>query len=500
MPKLFDAITENAVRLVLTSLGKVGLGLLFTLLVTGCASYYQRTVEIDRAFQNGQYGKALAKLKHSPISKRKRNALLMHLNTGMILQAAGRYEESNSAFEKAYIYVEDSEKRNASEILTYVANPMLSDYAGEQHEIILLHYFKALNFLNLGKLEEALVEVRRMDNKMKRLSTLYKNENRYKEDAFIHLMMGLIYEASNDYNNAFIAYRNALNIYQGSYSSMFGVGPPNQLKFDLIKTARLSGFDEDAKNYERQFGLSYQAPVPNSGTVIFLWHNGMAPVKAEKALTLVNGNNGSGVVSFNDDTEGFTFSVPMPSTSDEAAGLTDLRSIRIAVPYYVQRQPVLRDGSIAFGGFNKQLELVENINAIAPKVLRDRLGKELSKTVARVALKKASEYALRKAAEAQSKKDTKSGDNNAAALQGAALALMAFNTISEKADTRNWQLIPGQISYTRVSIKPGSYPFEFFGKGNGQSVSTKDSISIAAGETKFYTIRTTGVISPIIGR
>ncbi len=37
---------------------------------------------------------------------------------------------------------------------------------------------------------------------------------RYQHDAFANNLIGLIYDASGDYNNAFIAYRNAYDIYE----------------------------------------------------------------------------------------------------------------------------------------------------------------------------------------------------------------------------------------------------------------------------------------------
>lgn len=40
----------------------------------------------------------------------------------------------------------------------------------EDHEIILLHYFKVINYLQLGSYEEALVECRRINDKINLLN------------------------------------------------------------------------------------------------------------------------------------------------------------------------------------------------------------------------------------------------------------------------------------------------------------------------------------------
>ena len=54
--------------------------------------------------------------------------------------------------------------------------------------------------------------------------------------------MGLIFDANRDYNNAFIAYRNAVDIYQEDYLPLFGLDAPKQLQQDLLRTAYLRCF------------------------------------------------------------------------------------------------------------------------------------------------------------------------------------------------------------------------------------------------------------------
>ncbi len=84
-----------------------------------------------------------------------------------------------------------------------------------------LNYYKALNYINLGRYDEALVECRRINIKLNQLNDKYKDKkNKYSGDAFAHLLMGIIYDASKDYNNAFIAYRNALEVYETPTSNI----------------------------------------------------------------------------------------------------------------------------------------------------------------------------------------------------------------------------------------------------------------------------------------
>jgi hypothetical protein len=71
------------------------------------------------------------------------------------------------------------------------------------------------------------------------------DKNRYGRDAFANVMVGLLYAAGGDCNNAFIAYRNAMEIYETDYAANFNIQPPAQLKADILRTAYVTGFNEE---------------------------------------------------------------------------------------------------------------------------------------------------------------------------------------------------------------------------------------------------------------
>ena len=74
-------------------------------------------------------------------------------------------------------------------------------YKPEDFEVILVNFYKAMNYLQMDQMEEALVEVRKINIKLNELNDKYPDyKNRYQRDAFAHLLMGLIYEASGNYN------------------------------------------------------------------------------------------------------------------------------------------------------------------------------------------------------------------------------------------------------------------------------------------------------------
>ena len=82
----------------------------------------------------------------------------------------------------------------------------------------------------MGQNEEALVEVKRMNLRLNQLNDRYKSKNKFQKDAFIHLLMGIVYDVNKEYNNAFIAYRNAYEIYESDYKEHFGFKKGKHIK------------------------------------------------------------------------------------------------------------------------------------------------------------------------------------------------------------------------------------------------------------------------------
>ena len=92
----------------------------------------------------------------------------------------------------------------------------------------------ALNYTAAGHHEDALVEARKVDSKLNVINSRYADDkkNVYKEDAFIRFLMGVLYEAEGEVNDAFISYRKAEEIYRNDYAANYGVSAPSLLIVD----------------------------------------------------------------------------------------------------------------------------------------------------------------------------------------------------------------------------------------------------------------------------
>lgn len=436
-----------------------GILVLVTVLMISCRSYNDLVMDFHKDLGTPDYSGAMKELDKSRFLKKKRNEILLYLEKGRVFHLQQQYDSSNYYLNKADLLME--EKNTAANVSTAVlVNEAMTRYGGEDFEKVLVNYYKALNYLFLNQNDEALVEAKRINLRLNALGDKQVMQGRrYTSDAFAHTLQGLIYERMNDYNNAFIAYRNAYELYEKNNQQYMGAPLPQQLKVDLINAAHKTGFYTERDYYCDKFNLPFSTIKDTAKQqLVFLWENGLAPVKEQQDITLFLVKGAGGDLMFSDKTG--TINIPFPLPDDKKnASLSDLNIIRVAFPRYVDVPAFYANLKIVYGQKTYTTELAENINFIAKENLRERFLKEMTLTVSRIALKKLAEAQLKKENEV------------AGALVGIAGAL------AEKADTRNWQSLPAQISYIKIPLSNTSGAMEVQLSGaNGNTV--KDTLTI----------------------
>ncbi len=439
------------------------------LCLTACSTYYQDNLKLQRYLEQGDLQTARQFLEESDDARSKKNRLLYLFNQGSVAALGGDYQRSNLFFEEAHTLTETYRTSLGQDVLSYLVNPKVLPYRAEDFEAVMVHYYMALNYLQLGSFENAIVECRRINIKLNELNDLYEYDNRYSRDAFALTLMGLIYDASGDDNNAFIAYRNAVEVYESDYQENYGLGPPRQLQYDLIRSAYRTGFHEEVRKYEQQFGLKYVPERKAGGKLIFFWNNGFGPVKSEFAVNFTKIDGAGGLVTFESDYQGVSFPFHVKRNSDDKNALEKLSVFRVAFPRYRERQRLYEHAELRVNDAIVPLELAQDINAIAFKALEDRMLREFGTALLRVAIKKAAEYGIREENE----------------TVGAIVGLVS--AISEQADTRNWQILPHSISYARVALPAGTHSVSFTAvSGSGPVQNEEFTFSIREGGTIFH--------------
>ena len=446
----------------------------FLLLLSGCATYYMQNEAFNSYFLQGDIASAEKVLDKDKKSNRNKNKALFLLNKGTLSWMQQDYVSATNYFNEADLFIEDQRKSIGSEALAMLTNPMTRPYVPEDFENVMLNFYKALSYLEMGKTQEALVECRRVNEKLYALNDKYpKNyQNRYSDDAFAHTLMGLIYDSSGDSNNAFIAYRNALKIYEDNYLKNFNTPAPRQLKEDLLRTAYQTGLNEDYEFFKNKFGFDFKRTDKNEGDVIIIWLTGLGPVKAEWSINFsaVNGNDGFLTMVNNDENVTLPFFVGNMDRRTQNS-FSNLDFVRVAFPKYQERIPYYTNADIIINdSISYPLDKGEDINTIAFKTLKDRMVREMANSLLRLATKQAIESY------------TRSKDENLGAL------ISIFNAVTEKADTRNWQTLPSSIHYTRIRLKEGKHTVTLrVNSPTGESKDQQLDLEVNAGRTKYFT-------------
>jgi len=139
--------------------------LITLLLLTGCASYEKQTQSFRGAWNSGNTIEAskVANIKvYDNIDSK--DSVVWLLEQGAALRANDQLEESNYAFdraEKRIKYYESQAKLSLSKETTgLVTNLAAIPYEGTGYDRVMLNTYQALNYLQLGQTDAALVELR----------------------------------------------------------------------------------------------------------------------------------------------------------------------------------------------------------------------------------------------------------------------------------------------------------------------------------------------------
>lgn len=242
---------------------------LCSLVFVGCATYQSRVSESRRLMENGTPDLAVEKLEKIA-SESSGDQLIYLLDYAVALQMSGQIEKSNHAFIQADKLSESLDYVSVSNMAgSLLFNEEMKQYKGDSFEKIFINAYLAMNFLQVNKLDDALVEARRINEKFK----LYRQDEKkdFEMNSLGKYLSAMAWEAAGQYDDAFIAYQEASKI------------DPNIvfIQQDLIRTAKLSRRQQAYQNLKSQ---NESAENPNwynkqYGEVIFIHQQGWGPRK-----------------------------------------------------------------------------------------------------------------------------------------------------------------------------------------------------------------------------
>lgn len=179
-------------------------------LLSACATYPSRVSQARTDLLSGNCEAALIPLEK--LSAEDSGDRLLHLmEYGSALQICGDFASSNRAFLAADKLSEQIDYHSASRVVgATLLNEEMIQYKGDIFERLFINASAALNFIEMGKMDDAMVEVRRINEKYMKFSAEEKNS--YELNSFSQYLAGLIYEVQGQHDDACIAYRSSYEL------------------------------------------------------------------------------------------------------------------------------------------------------------------------------------------------------------------------------------------------------------------------------------------------
>jgi hypothetical protein len=396
--------------------------LAMVLVLPGCATYSAGFVQVENAAAKRDLDGAVKSLDELKLTGA--DEALLYLNKGTLLRLQGKYADSNMQFESAKSLME---KLSAISIKEQAASVTINDtfkaYEGLPSEQLMVYSFEALNYLQMGAVDDAAVEARQFDVKQGLIAKRNKGA-KYLSGAFVRYLNGMVYEAAGEADSALIEMQKAADAYKEQNP---GSPAPKKLTADLARLA-------DGK----------AAP----SEVVFVLHNGLGPS--------LNENN-----------------IRVPNPGYDPRNPKSFAMLSLAVPKFVRRPLPVDHVVLSSDSVSVTSEIVEDVNGIAEKSFNDRLPTIIARGVARLAVKKA----------AEAETNTRNQGNPMVSI-----FTSVVSNASERADTRTWSLLPGNIQMARLVLPSGKHDVTAtYYAANGNVIGAREfkNIEVKPGQKSF---------------
>ncbi|MDM5058234.1 COG3014 family protein [Aeromonas rivipollensis] len=454
--------------------------LLAGLLLGGCASRWQdlfvsysdQMVPLRNQLLLGHAAEALPKVRESTPGDD--TYVLDQLEKGRIAWLAGQDGVSKQGFAAAdsrLAWEESQAKYRLSQGLAQAGSLLTNDqtmaYRTPDYERTMLHHYLALNYLQRGDAEGALVEVRRANQVQERALKARADEVRKAKEkseeseadgemrqlmsrgapeldrligqvkngfqnAYTFYFSGVLYEAAGDLNDAWVDYQRG-----------YQIAPDNQsLQDALLRLARLRGSSDELKETEKKVGRKAPPLAKDQGQLVVLFEDGLIPARREIFL-------------------------PLPISTSSG----DFRTFTVAVPYYDNRASDTGPLTVSVGRQAGRTSSLVRLESLAAKDLQERLPGMLTRQALRLVAKEQ----LRRSA-------AKEGGDVGNILVG------IFNTLSERADTRSWLTLPAEASSWQGMVPAGEVQLQL---GAGSAMRTLP-LTVHAGRTTLVWVQRLG--------
>ncbi|MFH1688619.1 MAG: hypothetical protein ABIE42_00095 [Candidatus Eisenbacteria bacterium] len=493
----------------------VTIALVSTCTLAGCAPHVGALCEPLELIYRRDPSAAVTAIDETKLAGSDRDRFLYHAQRGHLLHLARDFKASNREFEAAVAASNELEPASVTGTLTdYTLNEAVKAYAGEDYERAYLHYYMALNYLEMDDLQGALVECRRLDEVFRELDARYEDDGRYQEDGFIRYLSGLIYEAMGHRDDARVDFRLAVDAYEGKRGSEAGVPIPPGLERSLdrledpwwpadrsvIPDLAEESDGAEAESESAAVARPVAVPIPArtwsrepQAEIVVVIDSGWAPYKVEKSVQVP---------------------IHRALVPEELRGRTNLAAlVKVAYPEFVSPGGAgvpFRAGVVDSSGncaFGRAAEKVQDLDGLARMVLERRkpalvLRSTLRATAKQIALARAKHEREEERDKDSDKRPITYVDPDDGSLLKAVFGWLFENLAThavaetEQADTRSWVLLPAEIWIARIPVEPGEHEVLVQALDGGEPISV-GRVNVSPGEKVFRSARFFGAPHPI---
>ena len=246
------------------------LAALLATFLSGCATYQNKVGDARKLLGEHKAAEAAKDLK--PLAETdSRDQLVYVLDYATALQQAGNYKESAEEFARAQKIADIQDYHSISKITeSLVLSEEFKQYKGDDYEKVLINAINAINYLDMGSLDDAQVEVRRLNEMLYRFRTEAKKN--YNQNPYAYYLSAMIWEANGKWDDAYIDYKNA-----------YGLVPDYKpLHEDLIRLAMKAQRSDELAKWQGQFPevkIKKEWRDPAMGELVLIYQQGWGPRK-----------------------------------------------------------------------------------------------------------------------------------------------------------------------------------------------------------------------------
>ncbi|MCH8568355.1 MAG: hypothetical protein LAT67_08835 [Balneolales bacterium] len=409
-------------------------------LLGGCAStsLFDAQQQFRQSFINGNLDQSEQLIQQFAARNiyRSNDQVLLNLELGALHYYRGEHEQSKKRFQEAELEIDRlfgiSVERNLRAILL---NDAQLEYQGEDYEDVMINLFNALSSIHLNNMEAALVETRRASFKLENLAIRYdgivdgllasdttnvksaqwsRGSANIQESVFGHYLSYLIYDSQGRTDYARIEFERFKRAHRRNFPnrSWEPFMPPAQRGTQNTLVA------EQPAGAISSAGISARREThPPAGNVLLLAFGGRAPSKQSEEIRIYSSDLSTYI----------KYAAPR------------LQSHSSAIHY---AEAVIADSLVV------PLPMLDDFSSVANDVFNVRRPLIITRAIIRSTLK----YTASQTAQHLARREMGETAGNIAGILG-----FIFTEVSEVADLRSWQTMPGKVYGQSVLLPEGTH-------------------------------------------